>query len=153
MVVALGCSPELAIPTAFDIAALDIQDIGAYTRREMRDRIHGCRLLERCAKDIYRLLLPDTAEEHEPDVDVVGLWDGGIRVVESTSMTGFRRTTTALQLIRRPNSPRGDGPHPGHPRGGDPNPPERWSIASRRRRFGAGPPRKPVPQRSPGPEG
>jgi CRISPR-associated protein Cas1 len=106
VVVALGCSPglgfvhtghdrsfvydvadlykaELAIPTAFDIAALDVADIGAYTRRQMRDRIYAGRLLERCAKDIRHLLLPDAAEEQQPDVDVVGLWDGGIRVVDA----------------------------------------------------------------------
>jgi CRISP-associated protein Cas1 len=104
VVVALGCSPglgfvhtghdrsfvydvadlykaEMAIPVAFDIAALDVDDVGGYTRREMRDVIHRSHLLERCTKDIYRLLLSDEATAQAPDLDVVGLWDGELRSV------------------------------------------------------------------------
>jgi CRISPR-associated protein Cas1 len=106
VVVALGCSPglgfvhtghdrsfvydvadlykaELAIPTAFDVAASDVADVGAFTRRAMRDRIHSSHLLERCARDIQTLLMPPDVPERDLDVDVVGLWDGGTHVVEA----------------------------------------------------------------------
>ena len=99
VVVALGCSPglgfvhaghdrsfvydvadlykaDLAIPVAFDVAALDVEDVGAYTRREMRDRIHENRLLERCAKDIQVLLLPGQDGTDAENIDIVGIWDG-----------------------------------------------------------------------------
>lgn len=104
VIVALGCSPglgfvhtghvrsfvydiadlykaEYSIPCAFEIAAGSFVDIGAETRRAMRDRFHDGALLERCSGDIRRLLLPDEPEpqgESWDEPDVVQLWaDGG----------------------------------------------------------------------------
>jgi CRISPR-associated protein Cas1 len=106
VIVALGCSPglgfvhtghdrsfvydvadlykaELAIPTAFEVAASEVADVGAFTRRAMRDRIHSSHLLERCARDVQALLLPQETTDQPVDLDVVGLWDGGTHVVEA----------------------------------------------------------------------
>ncbi|MQS09881.1 type I-E CRISPR-associated endonuclease Cas1 [Streptomyces sp. IF17] len=61
---------EIGIPVAFETAAEAIgaaqegdgtggpEDVGARTRRALRDRIHETRLLERCVKDVKDLLLP-----------------------------------------------------------------------------------------------
>jgi CRISPR-associated protein Cas1 len=102
VIVALGCSPglgfvhtghvrsfvydvadlykaEYSIPCAFEIAAGGFPDVGAETRRAMRDRFHDGTLLNRCARDIKHLLLPgseDDVEEVE-GTDVVRLWAGG----------------------------------------------------------------------------
>lgn len=108
VIVALGCSPglgfvhtghvrsfvfdiadlykaEYAIPCAFEIAAAEYLDIGAETRRAMRDRFRDGALLDRCAQDIRALLTGgvDGDDEVEGDGldDVVRLWDGGNRVV------------------------------------------------------------------------
>lgn len=106
VIVALGCSPglgfihtghvrsfvydiadlykaELTIPLAFDLAAEPPLDIGAAARRALRDRFHGGAFLDRCVKDIRRLLLPDTdaTEQHHLGDNVVMLWDGSTRLV------------------------------------------------------------------------
>lgn len=52
---------EVAIPAAFDTVAEDDIDVGSRTRRALRNRIHQDRLLDRCVRDIFGLLLPDTA--------------------------------------------------------------------------------------------
>ncbi|GGZ96706.1 CRISPR-associated endonuclease Cas1 [Streptomyces subrutilus] len=80
VIAALGCSPglgfvhsghelsfvldvadlyktEIGIPTAFEVAAEHGDDIGARTRRALRDRINTERLLDRCVQDIKGLLL------------------------------------------------------------------------------------------------
>ncbi|NYH79037.1 CRISPR-associated protein Cas1 [Actinopolyspora biskrensis] len=102
VIVALGCSPalgfvhtghhrsfvydiadlyktELTIPVAFDVAAETAVDVGAETRRFLRDSLHGGKLLERCARDIQRLLLNPDENEEPPegylDFDVISLWD------------------------------------------------------------------------------
>ncbi len=102
VIVSLGCSPglgfihtgnersfvydiadlykaELTIPTAFDVVASRPSDIAAETRRAIRDRIYGGAFLERCVKDIRRLLVPEEAEKAASDSfwdeDVVRLWD------------------------------------------------------------------------------
>ena len=68
------------------MAAGGFPDVGAETRRAMRDRFHDGALLDRCARDIKRLLLPDDADvaaasdDYVAD-DVVRLWDGGRRTV------------------------------------------------------------------------
>lgn len=103
VIVALGCSPalgfvhtghsrsfvydiadlykaEVAIPIAFDVAAQDPDDVPAVTRRAVRDAVHDGRILERCVRDIRRLLLPD-ADDAEQEWNVVRLWDGGARTV------------------------------------------------------------------------
>jgi CRISPR-associated protein Cas1 len=98
VIVALGCSPglgfvhtghersfvydiadlyksELTIPIAFEIAATLPEDIGAVTRRKVRDAISDGRILERAVKDIRLLLLGDAAAEKEVKTDVIHLWD------------------------------------------------------------------------------
>ncbi|HVW42828.1 MAG TPA: type I-E CRISPR-associated endonuclease Cas1e [Amycolatopsis sp.] len=103
VVVALGCSPglgfvhtgharsfvydiadlykaEVAIPVAFDVVARGAEDIPAETRRSVRDAVRDGRLLDRCARDIRRLLLPDSDDEGQ-EWNVVRLWDGGNRSV------------------------------------------------------------------------
>lgn len=110
VIVALGCSPglgfvhtghsrsfvfdvadlykaEIAIPIAFDIAAADVEDIPAETRRAVRDVVKDGRLLERCTRDIRRLLLPDQ-EDTEQEWNVVHLWDGGNRTVAGGTAYG-----------------------------------------------------------------
>lgn len=112
VIVALGCSPglgfvhtghvrsfvydvadlykaEYSIPCAFEIAAGEFVDIGAETRRAMRDRFRDGALLDRCARDIKRLLLPDEPDADDSDEtqpDVVWLWgDGGSTVAGGVS--------------------------------------------------------------------
>lgn len=102
VIVALGCSPalgfihtghhrsfvydiadlykaELTIPVAFDVASEQVADIGGETRRLLRDVLHKSKLLERCARDIQRLLLPGAGDGDPGDgyleVDVISLWD------------------------------------------------------------------------------
>lgn len=105
VIVALGCSPalgfvhtgharsfvfdvadlykaETTIPVAFDIVASDPEDIGAETRRAFRDSVRDGQLLVRCARDIKRLLLPESEDDGQ-DWNVVHLWDGGTRTVAS----------------------------------------------------------------------
>lgn len=101
VIVALGCSPalgfihtghhrsfvydvadlykaELSIPVAFDVAAGAEIDVGNEARRQMRTALHDGKLLERCARDIRRLLLgdePETRHEADDEIDVISLWD------------------------------------------------------------------------------
>jgi CRISPR-associated protein Cas1 len=75
---------DITIPIAFDIAAREVADIGAETRRAVRDRMRDGSFLDTCVRDI-KSLLDDTAEEasdqtiYGPDVfddlDTVMLWD------------------------------------------------------------------------------
>ncbi|MBD0741913.1 type I-E CRISPR-associated endonuclease Cas1e [Streptomyces sp. CBMA152] len=51
---------EVGIPVAFDSAAESPEDVGARTRRALRDRIHELALLDRVVDDIKGLLLTDT---------------------------------------------------------------------------------------------
>lgn len=111
VIVAIGCSPalgfvhvgnarsfvfdiahlykaEIAVPAAFSIAAegLEDDDIGALTRRRVRDLVHDGRILSRCARDIRRLLLGPEQEDAADfgatgEWDVVQLWDGDDRRV------------------------------------------------------------------------
>lgn len=110
VIVALGCAPglgfvhtghmlsfvfdvadiykaETTIPIAFDIAAADVADIGAETRRAVRDRVKNSTFLDTCVRDIKTLLATDDEElvEYGPDAfdepDVVMLWDEGGRTV------------------------------------------------------------------------
>ncbi|MDG4798125.1 type I-E CRISPR-associated endonuclease Cas1e [Micromonospora sp. WMMD1082] len=74
---------ETTIPVAFDIAASDSTDIGADTRRAIRDRVHDGALLDRCVRDIRSLLLASSASgpidqawlDEEAGSDTVRLWD------------------------------------------------------------------------------
>lgn len=97
VIVALGCSPGLGfvhtghersfvydiadlykggltIPIAFEVAAEAPEDIGAVTRRRVRDAISSGHILEQAVKDIRQLLLGNDAEE-ENETDVLHLWD------------------------------------------------------------------------------
>ncbi|MBD0842051.1 MULTISPECIES: type I-E CRISPR-associated endonuclease Cas1e [unclassified Streptomyces] len=67
---------EVGIPLAFDIAAEDEEDVGARTRRALRDHINATSLLDRCVDDIKNLLTPgatDTATSPVDEVDRVTL--------------------------------------------------------------------------------
>lgn len=113
VIVALGCSPglgfvhtghvrsfvfdiadlykaEYAIPCAFEIAAGQHLDVGAETRRAMRDRFRDGSLLERCAHDITHLLHSkgDEPADDLPNAGVVRLWDGGERTVAGGTAYG-----------------------------------------------------------------
>lgn len=103
VIVALGCSPglgfvhtghdrsfvydiadlykaEVSIPVAFTVAAQEVADVGAATRRAMRDAIYDRRLIEQCVRDLRYLLLDQDRNAHEdegPDADVIMLWNGG----------------------------------------------------------------------------
>jgi CRISP-associated protein Cas1 len=50
---------EISIPIAFDIAARDVADIGAETRRAVRDHVKDGHLLDTCVSDIKALLQSD----------------------------------------------------------------------------------------------
>jgi CRISPR-associated protein Cas1 len=100
-IVGLGCSPglgfihtghqrafvydiadlyktELTVPVAFDVASETPMNIGAETRRRLRDRLYDSKLLERCARDIQYLLVGQ--RESDPDAldgrESLALWDG-----------------------------------------------------------------------------
>lgn len=110
VIVALGCSPglgfvhtgqsrafvydiadlykaDVAIPVAFDVVAEGADDIPAVTRRTVRDAVRDGRILERCARDIRRLLMPDETDS-EQEWNVVHLWDGGDRTVAGGTSYG-----------------------------------------------------------------
>ncbi len=93
--VALGCSPglgfvhsghergfvmdiadlykvEIGIPVAFDAAAQGDEDVDGVTRRLLRDRINEEGLLDRCVRDVRKLLLGAAADEGQEE-DKVGL--------------------------------------------------------------------------------
>lgn len=103
VIVAMGCTPglgfvhtghvrsfvydmadlykaDVSIPVAFAIAAENPEDIGAVTRRAVRDAVHDGAVLTRCARDIRSLLLPEEPDSDEY-ADVLQLWDGGDRKV------------------------------------------------------------------------
>ncbi|ACV79385.1 type I-E CRISPR-associated endonuclease Cas1e [Nakamurella multipartita] len=116
VIVALGCSPglgvvhtghvrsfvfdiadlykaEISIPVAFRVAATEPEDVGAETRRAVRDAVHDGKILARCARDIRQLLLPDQDPvEDDVDADVINLWDGDDRVVSGG--TGYVESDT-----------------------------------------------------------
>lgn len=74
---------ELGIPLAFDVAAQSDEDVGARTRRALRDRINETSLLNRCVDDIQRLLRPDPPTTPDADQDVVTLQSDGGHLVPS----------------------------------------------------------------------
>ncbi|MDO5066009.1 MAG: type I-E CRISPR-associated endonuclease Cas1e [Propionibacteriaceae bacterium] len=96
VVVSLGCSPglgfihtghsrafiydvadlykaEVTIPIAFDVVAEGSDDISGDTRRRVRDAMREGTILERCVRDIKKLLLPH--DEIDWDINVLHLWD------------------------------------------------------------------------------
>ena len=58
---------DVAIPVAVDVASEGEEEVGARTRRALRDRIHKDGLLDRCVADIKKLLLPTGVEVEEAD--------------------------------------------------------------------------------------
>lgn len=75
---------EITIPVAFEMASKIHEDIGADTRRAVRDLISDGRILERCTKDIRRLLLgADDAESESFAVDILSLWDNKLGEIKS----------------------------------------------------------------------
>jgi CRISPR-associated protein Cas1 len=103
VIVALGCSPglgfvhtghersfvydiadlykaDITIPISFEVAAQEPDDIGAVTRRTVRDAIADGHILERMTRDIRFLLLGkhnSNEQESEDSVrgDFLSLWD------------------------------------------------------------------------------
>ncbi len=103
VITALGCSPglgfihtghersfvydiadlykaEISIPIAFEVAAKEPENIGAVTRRAVRDAISDGSILERIVKDIRELLLgiaEDGSVREIPEIDTntILLWD------------------------------------------------------------------------------
>ncbi|MDR0896679.1 MAG: type I-E CRISPR-associated endonuclease Cas1e [Oscillospiraceae bacterium] len=75
---------ETAIPIAFEMASQPQEDIGAATRRALRDRLADGHILERCTKDIRRLLLGDEEKDApEWEVEILQLWDDKRGAVKS----------------------------------------------------------------------
>lgn len=76
---------ELSIPVAFKTAADRPEDIGAETRRRMRDAVYDLKLLQRMVDDIKDLLLSAASpkekaalagkETLDPAANHLGLWD------------------------------------------------------------------------------
>jgi len=71
---------EITIPIAFEVAAQQPENIGAVTRRTVRDAIADGRILERMVKDIRELLLgiaEDGSLQEIPEIETntVKLWD------------------------------------------------------------------------------
>ena len=112
MIVALGCAPglgfvhtghalsfvfdiadlykaDISIPIAFEIASREVADIGAETRRAVRDHMKGSTFLQTCVRDIKTLLSQDegNAIEYGPeafdDPNIVMLWDDNGRAVSA----------------------------------------------------------------------
>lgn len=97
VVVSLGCSPglgfvhtghsrafiydiadlykaEVTIPASFEVVAESTEDIGPRTRRAVREKIKDGKILQQCARDIQKLLIPDQIEENEWYAEVLSLW-------------------------------------------------------------------------------
>ncbi|WP_371599263.1 type I-E CRISPR-associated endonuclease Cas1e [Streptomyces sp. NBC_00564] len=70
---------ELGIPVAFDAAAESDEDVGARTRRTLRDRIHEVGLLDRVVDDL-KALLPPTGGGAAGNADAAAI-DGEVDVV------------------------------------------------------------------------
>ncbi|MFJ2028385.1 type I-E CRISPR-associated endonuclease Cas1e [Streptosporangium sp. NPDC087985] len=66
---------EIAIPTAFDVAAQSPEDVGSRTRRAIRDQVNKIGLLRRCVDDIKHLILLDGVKDDltGDDIDRVTL--------------------------------------------------------------------------------
>ena len=97
VICALGCSPglgfvhvghelsfvydvadlykaEITIPIAFQAASNPEDDIGAVTRRSVRDAFAKTHILERIVRDIHYLLQDDSVENF--DIEALYLWNG-----------------------------------------------------------------------------
>lgn len=104
VIAALGCSPglgfvhvghecsfvydiadlykaEITIPTAFQVAAEEPEDLPAVTRRRVRDAMVSCHILERMVHDICWLLSEE--EDRENTGEALYLWDNREGVVSN----------------------------------------------------------------------
>jgi CRISPR-associated protein Cas1 len=114
VIVAMGCSPglgfvhmghersfvydiadlykaEITIPIAFKIAAQNPADIGAVTRRAVRDAISDGKILEKAVRDIRHLLLGNREKYSDDDLDdlyggTVTLWDEKVGFVKNATL-------------------------------------------------------------------
>jgi CRISPR-associated protein Cas1 len=137
VIVALGCSPglgfvhtghdrsfvydiadlykaEITIPIAFRVASEEPADIGAVTRRAVRDALSDGRTMERIVRDIRNLLLSyydgekgsefSRDEEDSGEISVVHLWDDKKGAVQSGfSYAGTERKSDD-EYIHRDNA-------------------------------------------------
>ena len=110
VIAALGCSPglgfvhvghdcsfvydiadlykaETTIPVAFEIAAEQLEDIGAAVRRRMRDEMMKAHILERMTKDI-QILLSGNDDVALIEANVVRLWDDDGGTVRNATSYG-----------------------------------------------------------------
>ncbi|MER7282069.1 type I-E CRISPR-associated endonuclease Cas1e [Dactylosporangium sp. NPDC000244] len=80
---------DITIPVAFDVAASDSADIGADTRRAVRDRVHDGAILTRCVRDIRALLLQPQPTGPIDEDDALRLWDdNGIEIPSGRNHAG-----------------------------------------------------------------
>lgn len=98
VIVALGCSPglgfvhtghersfvydiadlykaDLSIPVAFRTTAAKPDDIGAATRKNMRDALYDLSIMKRMVSDITHLLMEGDGEAGADESDELWLWD------------------------------------------------------------------------------
>jgi CRISPR-associated protein Cas1 len=109
IIVALGCSPglgfvhahnersfvydiadlykaDITIPLAFDLVSQGIEDVSVAARKGIRDRMKDGKFMQRCVRDIRRLLLePEELKESELEVEDITtkLWSGASGYFES----------------------------------------------------------------------
>lgn len=125
VIAALGCSPalgfvhdghersfvydiadlykaEVTIPIAFEVAAGSPEDIGAETRRRVRDAFLDGKIMERCARDVRKLLLEGFDAEEELDVDTMFLWDDKLPAVDFGVSYG-RELDIQLEAVEESN--------------------------------------------------
>ena len=75
---------EITIPVAFEMASKPRDDIGADTRRTVRDLISDGRVIEKCVKDIRRLLLEtEETDSDDMEIGILGLWDEKLGKIKS----------------------------------------------------------------------
>lgn len=98
VIVALGCSPglgfvhssnagsfvydiadlykaQISIPAAFDVIAEGDNEVGARSRRKVRDLLFDQKVIQRAVFDIKNLLGADEVSEEELSTNVLTLWD------------------------------------------------------------------------------
>ncbi|MDO5027514.1 MAG: type I-E CRISPR-associated endonuclease Cas1e [Tissierellia bacterium] len=73
---------EITIPIAFQIASEidENDDVGAITRRKVRDHLVDGKLMKRIVKDLQFLL--DVEEDDQMEIDTINLWDDKDRLVK-----------------------------------------------------------------------
>lgn len=74
---------QVTIPVAFDVVAESEQDVAGRTRRAVRQQVRDGKLMQQCAQDVQRLLLPHDLDESEWYADVISLWGEDGQLVEA----------------------------------------------------------------------